>query len=246
MIYCFDPVANRNNPNEYKYNAHFFRIEGSDVTYVLTEMMDTLEMASIMKNLKVTNERVMWLYSSFAEKLLKYPSFTLTDYVNSLKKDKPVNYIKNGNIAKLTFMNDSIVEAHLYDAEQEIMYRADKISHGHLEKKEYYLDELIFTELYNQRGKSSDLYSRRFHNMHDRSSYDEINPLGSPKYVFGNTIIESKGDLLEIFLKMLRLTRDDTIMIDSSHKYINLISSNMGEASLRMTQSNSAFDIFNF
>lgn len=246
MIYCFDQgLKNADGTFKYtKYDAEYFRNEGSEVTFVFIPLLSTIDMEQIYRNLKIKNETIIGLYTGFTGNTITPISYTVDDLINSFE-DKNYRDMELDYSHRFSFYNDSYLDAYYSDESKRFIKEAHLYSKGHLTRKDFYSHGLIFSEFYRQKDTKDCLYSRRFYSPNRNSSYDEIITNNNSKYIFDETIIESQKALIGLMLEQLHIKKEDTVILDYDHECLQEILLYSNSANLLMTRSSSAMDMMN-
>lgn len=245
MIYCFDQglFTNDGTLRDTKYDAEYFRNEGTPVTFVFTKLVTTIEMERIYYHLKIKNENIIWLYTGFTGNTVTPISYTLEDLANTFGHSD-FTQLEMEDCFRFSFYNDSYTDAYFHDDTKRFIKEAHTYSKGHLIRKDYFSHGLIYSEFYRQKDGTDILYLRRYYKTDRSTGFDEVNPDENVKYVFENTFVESKESLVEMMLKQFRFTKDDTIILDCDHKYLQEILLYKNGANLMMVRSSTPKDIF--
>lgn len=238
MIYCFDQglVKEDGTLRDTIYDGEYFRNTSTPVTFIFTEMLTTLEMERIYYHLKIQNENVIWLYTGFTGNTVTPISYTLEDLVKSFG-NKDFTHQQLDSCYRFSFYNDSYTDAFFNNGSNRFVDHADTFTKGYLSRRDFYSHGLIYTEFYRQKDGLDTLYLRRFYKMDRSTGFDEINTSDSIKYVFDDTFVESKDSLVGMMLKQINFTKEDTIILDYDHKYLQQILTYKNGANLMMTRS---------
>ena len=245
MIYCFDQglINDDGTLRSTIYDAEHFRNEGSNVTYIITELISTIDMERIYYHLKIKNEPIIWLYTGFTGNSVTPISYSLEDLARSFS-NCDYTHMELDDCYRFSFYNDSYLDAYFSNGAKRFIKETFTYSKGHLTRKDYYSHGLIYSEFYRQKDNEDLLYLRRFYKTDRSTGFDEINPNENVKYVFEDTFVESKKSLVEMMLKQIKFTSSDTIILDYDHKYLQEILLHKNGANLMMTRSSSHADIF--
>jgi len=188
----------------------------SDLTVisdVIGESLDRLEMLS--KNIGFEDEEVMWLYTSlFTDVKIAPPSYTLDMLLESLGAEDAS--IQANKKAVKIFLNDNGDYAMAYRASEdsEFIHRVEIVVADKLIRKDYFTYCKIFTEYYAPLNGKAHLYMRRFFNEDGTVAYDEITDDESVVFKFSDNIFYSKEELIAEFVRRLKLTSEDLVIVD--------------------------------
>ena len=245
MVYCIDPPRPEEDIADYKYryDAKYFKDSGQKVTYIYTERVTPQEAALIKDALKITDERLLWLYSGFTDFDFSTMEYDIDDFINDQDGIVVNVYDEEKHKKRFVFINDKYIDVYLDD--NGWVYESEVISHGYLIRRDYYAGGRYYSEFFTQKSRKQVMYMRRFYNRDTSQVYDEISLSGSAKYLFSEKIVESAAQLEEIFYDSLNLSANDTIILDCCHKHLTYFTKNSKGAALMLSKNTNVFDIFN-
>lgn len=197
------------------YRANVLRRINEPAKFIFTDMFQTENIEQLSKNIGFEDEEVMWLYTSlFTDVKIAPPSYTLDMLMESLGADNAS--IQTNKKAVKIFLNDNGDYAMAFRANEdsEFIHRVEIVVADKLIRKDYFTYCKIFTEYYAPLNGKAHLYMRRFFNEDGTVAYDEITDDESVVFKFPDNIFYSKEELIAEFVRRLKLTSEDLVIVD--------------------------------
>ncbi len=233
MIYNFNlGIGWASSGVEYaqSYRAVMFRNIGASARFIFTDMIPSDNIEHLTQNIGFLDSEIIWLYTFFTNFKIAPVSYTLSDLKKTLPTEK-YTYSRNGKSGKLSLAGSDIYYAvYFTDEQSERIHRVEIVSRGRLIRKDYFTYGRIYSEYYAPLDKKAHMYLRRFFNEDGTVAYEEINDDGNVVYQFADKILCSKEEFVGYMVSCLKLTKDDTVLIDRTTGIGQAILQNKGDA----------------
>lgn len=233
MIYNFNlGIGWASSGVEYaqSYRAAVFRNIGADAKFVFTDLIVTENIEHFTRNIGFLDSEIIWLYTFFTDYKTAPVSYTLSE----LKKTLPMaryTYNRTGKTGRLVFEGtNNFYALYFTDEKSELVHRVEIVSGGYLIRKDYFTYGRVFSEYYAPLDNKAHMYLRRFFNEDGTVAYEEINDDGKVMYQFPDRLLCSKEEFVGYMVASLKLTKDDTVLIDRTTGIGQAILRNAGDA----------------
>ncbi len=217
MIYNFNlGVSWASSGVEYAqaYRAKIFRKLGQDARFIFTNMFPRENIQHMTEHLGFLDSEVIWLYSFFADVKTAPVTYTLEQLERTFQ-NRNFTFARKGKTARYTFPgNNNFYTVYLTDDKGNLVHRVEMVSNGCLVRKDYFTYCRIYSEYYAPLDKKAHLYLRRFFREDGSVAYDEITDNDEVMYQFSDRLICSKEELVGHLVSCLKLTKEDTVLID--------------------------------
>lgn len=197
------------------YRANIFRKIGVEAKFVFTDMFPTENIEHMTANIGFEDNEIIWLYTYFTDVKIAPVSFTLSDLANTFGKGE-YTFERKGKIARYTFdaSKGDFCTAFLVDENSERVHRVEIVKGGYLIRKDFYTYCRTYTEFYAPFEGKAQLYQRRFYNENGTVAYEEVNDKENVLYKFPDKVIYSKEEFVAHFVRCLKLTESDIVIVD--------------------------------
>lgn len=233
MIYNFNlGIGWASSGVEYaqSYRAVMLRNIGADARFVFTDMIASENIEHLTKNIGFLDSEVIWLYSFFTDYRIAPVSYTLDDLKGTLPTEE-YTYSRNGKTGRIVFAGkNNYYAVYFVDEKSEQVHRVEIVSGGYLIRKDYFTYGRLFSEYYAPLDNKAHMYLRRFFNEDGTVAYEEINDDGKVMYQFPDRLLGSKEEFVGYMVSRLKLTKEDTVLIDRTTGVGQTILQNTGEA----------------
>lgn len=233
MIYNFNlGIGWASSGVEYaqSYRAVMLRNIGVDARFVFTDMIASENIEHLTKNIGFLDSEVIWLYSFFTDYRIAPVSYTLDDLKGTLPTEE-YTYSRNGKTGRIVFAGkNNYYAVYFVDEKSERVHRVEIVSGGYLIRKDYFTYGRLFSEYYAPLDNKAHMYLRRFFNEDGTVAYEEINDDGKVMYQFPDRLLCSKEEFVGYMVSRLKLTKEDTVLIDRTTGVGQTILQNTGEA----------------
>lgn len=233
MIYNFNlGIGWASSGVEYaqSYRAAMLRDIGADARFVFTDMIVSENIEHLTKNIGFLDPEIIWLYTFFTDQTIAPVSYTLEDLKQTLPSGE-YSCTRNGKTGRLVLPgNNNYYAVYFVDEKSERVHRVEIVSGGYLIRKDYFTYGRVFSEYYAPLNNKAHMYLRRFFNEDGTVAYEEINDDGKVMYQFPNKLLCSKEELVGYMVTLLKLTRDDVVLIDRTTGIGQAILRNAGDA----------------
>lgn len=211
------------------YRAKMFRNIKQDAKFIFTDMISYENIEHLTKNIGFEDEEVIWMYQYFTDIKISKTTFSKNDFEKTFDKEY-VKYEREGKISRYHFEDDRYYTVYHVNDKEDLIDRVEYVSKGLLVRKDYYTYTKLFTEYYTPRDNMAYLYQRRFFNEDGSVAYEEIIDGKDSIFRFKDQIIYSKERFISYFIKQLKLTKDDVIIIDRATGQAQSIMREKGDA----------------
>ena len=196
------------------YRSKVFANIGVDAKFIFMDFIPQANISDLTRNIGFKDEQIIWLYTYFTDQKIGPTTMTLAKLLQSF--DGEVDRVEKGNNSVRYFMKgqDTFLTAYLQQENTDIVHRVEYVSGGHLIRKDFYTDIRSFTEYYTPRDNQAHLYMRRFFNRDGSVGLEEIIDGDSKLYRLKDEIFYSKEELIGHFIKALKMTVQDIVILD--------------------------------
>lgn len=196
------------------YRAKMFCGIHAPAKFIFTDMFPQENIEHYTRNIGFQDDEVIWLYTWFTDFKISPVTYTLQDLQASIA-DQDYRVSRNGKYGRIQFQNENdFYTVYFTDEKSDRVHRVEYVSGGCLIRKDYFTYGRIYSEYYAPLDGRAHLYLRRFYNMDGSSAYDEILDDDNVMYRFPDQILYSKEELVGYFVRRLRLTDEDVVIID--------------------------------
>lgn len=196
------------------YRARMFRGIGEPAKFIFTDMFPQENIEHYTRNIGFKDEEVIWLYTYFTDFKTSPVTYTFRDFEETLA-DQDYTVSRTGKIGRIYFSNSNdFCTVYFTDEKHDLMHRVEYVSNGFLIRKDYFTYGRIYSEYYAPLDGKAHMYLRRFFNTDGSTAYEEINDGGDVVYRFSDQILFSKEEFVGYFVRCLKLTASDVVIID--------------------------------
>ena len=217
MIYNFNlGIGWASSGVEYaqSYRAVMLRNIGADAKFIFTDMIVSDNIEHMTRNIGFLDSEILWLYTFFTDQKIAPVSYTLKDLKETLPS-KGYTYTRSGKTGRIVFQGtNNFYVVYFTDEKSDKVHRVEMVSGGFLIRKDYFTYDRVFSEYYAPLDKKAHMYLRRFFNEDGTVAYEEINDDGKVMYQFPDQLFCSKEELVGYMVSRLRLTKEDTVLVD--------------------------------
>ena len=212
------------------YRAVMFRNIGADAKFIFTDLITAENIEHLTKNIGFLDSEVIWLYTFFTDYKIAPVSYTLDDLKRTLPTEK-YTYTRTGKTGRIVFPGkNNFYSVYFTDGKSELVHRVEIVSEGYLIRKDYFTYGRTFAEYYAPLDNKAHLYLRRYFNEDGTVAYEEISDDGKVMYQFPDRFFCSKEELVGYMISRLKLTKEDTVLIDRTTGIGQAILRNAGGA----------------
>lgn len=196
------------------YRASILRNIGMEAKFIFTDMFPRDNIQHMTENMGFLDSEIIWLYTFFTDCRIAPVSYTLA-MLEQTFEGRDFSFSRDGMKATYKFTGtDQYYTVYMVDETSDRVHRVEMVSAGCLIRKDYYTYCRIFSEYYAPLDKQAHLYERRFFNENGSVAYEEIIDGDAVMYQFPDRIFCSKQELVGYLVECLKLTKDDTVIID--------------------------------
>lgn len=196
------------------YRARMFRGIGEPAKFIFTDMFPQENIEHFTKNIGFRDEEVIWLYTYFTDFRISPVTYAFRDFQDTLA-EQDYSVSREGKTCRISFSNGTdFCTVYFTDAKHDLVHRVEYVANGFLIRKDYFTYGRIYSEYYAPLEGKAHMYMRRFFNTDGSVAYEEINDGGDVMYRFRDQILFSKEEFVGYFVRCLRCTADDLVIID--------------------------------
>ena len=220
------------------YRAKLLRSVGLDAKFIFMDFISADNIEHLTKNIGFEDSEVIWLYQYFTDVKIAPTTYTLAQVLASFDRE-PLEIVRNpeNKTFRILFGDNDFVTCYSCDMDNELIERAEIVSRGCLIQKEYYTYTKNFIEYYSPVDGRARLYQRTWLNEDGSVAYEEIIDEVDGKqetqvYRFPDQVFYSKQEFVAHFMRSLKLTDKDLLILDRETDIGQPIFANKGAAKL--------------
>lgn len=214
------------------YRAKILRKLKIPAKFIFTDLILNENIEHLTANIGFKDNEVIWMYHFFTDISLSPTTYTVHDIEEKLGVEIEKRE-KSGKILRLFYENNQkFVTCYLTDENKDLVDRAEFVSDGKLIRKDYYNYTRYCSEFFAPLDNVAHLYLRRFYNEDGTVAFDEVIDGEQHIYRFKDQILFSREELIAYFLKCLKFSKDDVIIIDRSSEIGQAVLEVRGDAKL--------------
>ena len=220
------------------YRAKLLRSVGLEAKFIFMDFISADNIEHLTKNIGFEDSEVIWLYQYFTDVKIAPTTYTLAQVLASFDRE-PLEIVRNpeNKTFRILFGDNDFVTCYSCDMDNELIERAEIVSRGCLIQKEYYTYTKNFIEYYSPVDGRARLYQRTWLNEDGSVAYEEIidEVDGKPEtqvYRFPDQVFYSKQEFVAHFMRSLKLTDKDLLILDRETDIGQPIFANKGAAKL--------------
>ena len=208
------------------YRAKLLRSVGLEAKFIFMDFISADNIEHLTKNIGFEDSEVIWLYQYFTDVKIAPTTYTLAQVLASFDRE-PLEIVRNpeNKTFRILFGDNDFVTCYACDMDNELIERAEIVSRGCLIQKEYYTYTKNFIEYYSPVDGRARLYQRTWLNEDGSVAYEEI--IDEVDQVF-----YSKQEFVAHFMRSLKLTDKDLLILDRETDIGQPIFANKGAAKL--------------
>ena len=197
------------------YRAGVFRKLNLSSKFIFTDMILADNIQHLTVNIGFDDDQVIWLYNHFTDIKIAPTSVTVDDvlaFFEGIEERRE----KNGKVLRIFFSDeDKFITCYLVDEKKDFVQHVEYVFAGNLVRKDYFSYTRYCTEYFAPKDNVATLYQRTFYNEDGTSAYDMFMNQGTEEvYRFKDRILYGKPALIRYFMKTLRLSKSDLVILD--------------------------------
>ena len=197
------------------YRAGVFRKLNLASKFIFTDMILADNIQHLTVNIGFDDDQVIWLYNHFTDIKIAPTSVTVDDvlaFFEGIEERRE----KNGKVLRIFFSDeDKFITCYLVDEKKDLVQHVEYVFAGNLVRKDYFSYTRYCTEYFAPKDNVATLYQRTFYNEDGTSAYDMFMNQGTEEvYRFKDRILYGKPALIRYFMKTLRLSKSDLVILD--------------------------------
>lgn len=199
------------------YRSKVFNDLNISSKFIFTDLILHENITHFTQNIGFKTEDVVWLYQSFTDVKSSSTTFTIEQVIEML--DSPVVNQERGEqwIKLVHGQENTYVKCYLTAGSDTYVQRAEFVSKGKLIRKDYYSYVPYLREYYRPFDNKATVTTRHWLNENQSVAYEEIvRDENQSVFIFPDKICYNKSELIAYFMKRLKPTADDLIIIDRS------------------------------
>lgn len=213
------------------YRASVIRNLDKEVKFVFLDFINSENIQTYTENLGFKDDEIIWLYQYFTDIKIAPTSFTIEDLLKSLNVT-PISVSIKDRVKTLYLKgNHTYLRCHLKYQHSDAIDRVEYIINNKLIKKDFYNYTKLCTEYYSP-DNGAKLYMRQFYNENGSIAYREFINNQESLFEINNQKLYSKQEFVSYFVKSLKLTSNDIIILDRGKGVAQSIIQNKGDSHL--------------
>ena len=197
------------------YRAGIFSSLNLPSKFIFTDMILADNIQHLTVNIGFDDDQVIWLYNHFTDIKIAPTSVTVDDvlaFFEGIEERRE----KNGKVLRIFFSDeDKFITCYLVDEKKDFVQHVEYVFAGNLVRKDYFSYTRYCTEYFAPKDNVATLYQRTFYNEDGTSAYDMFMNQGTEEvYRFKDRILYGKPALIRYFMKTLRLSKSDLVILD--------------------------------
>lgn len=209
------------------YRANLLRNIGETFKFIFTEMFQMDSIQQLSQHIGFKDNEVIWLYSYFTDIGIEETTYTLAELEQTFT-DQIIKVDNEGDKIRYHFTNDKFATVYFLKHSNNIVHRVEYVSSGKLIRKDYFTASKLFSEYYAPKDDRAYLYQRKFFNKDGRVAYEEIIDGDHSIFKIHNQILCSKEEFIAYFIKSLKLTKSDMMIVDRATTIGQAVFRNVG------------------
>ena len=197
------------------YRAGVFRKLNLSSKFIFTDMILADNIQHLTANIGFDDEQVIWLYNHFTDIKIAPTSVTVADVLARFDGVESRRE-KNGKVLRIFFSDqDKFITCYLVDEDKDLVQYVEYVFKGNLIRKDYFSYTRYCSEYFAPKDNAAVLYQRTFYNEDGTPAYDILMNQGKEEvYRFKDKILYGKPALIRYFMKTLRLSKSDLVILD--------------------------------
>lgn len=225
-VYVFNLLVNWVNngvDNAQGYRAQIFKTFQPNVRYIFTELPGKREI-DLYNRVKIDIEQMLSLHQYFTDHQSLKALVKTKDKLHELKESLQYTELEYRDEEIRMIKNRSVIASILLEKNnKESFYRIYYFEHGKMYREENYTDGIFYTNYFITAKSSNGLYAklvrRTYYNIDGTAVFDQIFEGEKEWYLFPDGRVYTKPQLIAEFIKKLKLTEQDTVLIDRSAQF---------------------------
>lgn len=214
------------------YRAKIYRKLGVESKFIFTDFFNSDNIIELTRNIGFIDDEIIWLYTFFTDQKISTSSFTAADLKETFTR-KILKEEKNDNTIRFYFSDNDFVTAYYSKSNNKFIHCVEWVSDGHLLRKDFFTaKKKMYSEYFVFENNVATLIRRSFYNIDGTIAYNELLQKEVPLYQFPNGCFYSKMQLVEYFMKKLKLKSNDIVILDRSTDIGQVIFKNVQPAKL--------------
>lgn len=204
------------------YRTRLFRQLGIESKVIFATTFLQNDYVDEINSLGYEASETMWLYGAFTD--CKYTEYSYT--YNQFKES--IGYVEyteedDGQCITIRIPESGIrYVVELVKTDKRYIKKVIVLVNECLLRIDYYTDCRAYSDCYHPMNGSAEYYMRRFYNSDASIAYDVIKREEKEIYKFSDRVLFTREELVAYFFERLKLTQDDTVIIDCEPGNIDL------------------------
>ncbi|MBT2830217.1 accessory Sec system glycosyltransferase GtfA [Staphylococcus coagulans] len=208
------------------YRLQLFRKLHVPTKFVFLDFIENNNIQSLTSNLGFKDSEIIWLYQYFTNIKISPSTIKAEDVI---KVEEISKVIDEENIKKVFFdQNKNYLK--IYLSKSGFVERVEHIYKGNLIKRDYYSYTHILSEYFAPENKRAKCYMREFYNENGDVAFKEYVSKNDSMFIFDDLMLYSKHELIKYFLKSLKLSDKDILLLDRSKDFGQVILENRAKS----------------
>ncbi len=196
------------------YRAEVFRRLGLHAKFIFATTFPEHNIQQETSYLGFLDSEVIWMYGFFTDCGISPVTYTVEQLEDTFG-EKTYTFSRDGELLTYRFVQSAVtLKVYLAEGKGDLVHRVEMISGGCLLRKDYYTCCRVYSEYYIPVNGQACLYLRRFFNQDGSVAYEEVTERDRILYKFPDRLLYSREELVGYMMSRLKLTRDDTVIID--------------------------------
>lgn len=200
------------------YRAQSLRKLKVPAKFIFSDLILANNIEDLTKNLSYSDDEIIWFYNFFTDVKIAPSDYPLSQFekdINLNERNAKREEINGGKNYFYTLADEGLsINVRFHDQKKKTIDQVSYVANEVMVKRDFYSYTKYATEYYNGVKGNNQVTHRDFYNEDGSVAYTQHVRGQHEVFEFPDKIYYSKNDLYLEMLKRLKLTKDDTIILD--------------------------------
>lgn len=200
------------------YRAQSLRKLKVPAKFIFSDLILANNIEDLTKNLGYSDDEIIWFYNFFTDVRIAPSDYPLSKFekdINLNERNAKREEINGGKNYFYTLADEGLsINVRFHDQKKKTIDQVSYVANDVMVKRDFYSYTKYATEYYNGVKGNNQVAHRDFYNEDGSVAYTQHVRGQHEVFEFPDKIYYSKNDLYLEMLKQLKLTKDDTIILD--------------------------------
>ncbi|MBB1063799.1 accessory Sec system glycosyltransferase GtfA [Limosilactobacillus fastidiosus] len=200
------------------YRAQSLRKLNVPAKFIFSDLILANNIEDLTRNLGYSDDEIIWFYNFFTNVRIAPSDYPLSKFeraINLKERNAKREKLNGGKNYFYTLANEGLsINVRFHDQEKKTIDQVSYVANGVMVKRDFYSYTKYATEYYNGVKDNNQVTHRDFYNEDGSVAYTQHVRGQHEVFEFPDKIYYSKNDLYLEMLKQLKLTKEDTIILD--------------------------------